>query len=79
MNQERKLTEQNQNAEETEIDLLELFYYLKAKLVGKTGMADPCICYWWNDSGVYHPFSDHSEIHGNRKDVYDFSIKRKCA
>ena len=32
MNQERKLTEQNQNAEETEIDLLEIFYMLRAKL-----------------------------------------------
>ena len=32
MNQERKLTEQNQNAEETEIDLLEIFYILRAKL-----------------------------------------------
>ena len=30
MNQERKLTEQNQNAEETEIDLLEIFYKSKA-------------------------------------------------
>lgn len=32
MNQERKLTEQNQNTEETEIDLLEIFYMLRAKL-----------------------------------------------
>ena len=65
MNQENQLTEQN--SEETEIDLLEIFYLLRAKLV------------WLILAFVIGGFSDHTKIYGNCKNVYDFRIQWKCA
>lgn len=51
----------NANEEETEIDLLELFYYLKAKLVWLIQLfRDRC-----SDSRPDHLFSDHTQIYSN--------------
>lgn len=73
MNQENQLTEQN--SEETEIDLLEIFL----SAAGKAGMADSRICDRGSDCRLHHTFSDHTKIYGNCKNVYDFRIQWKCA
>lgn len=72
MNQENQLTEQN--SEETEIDLLEIFYLLRAKLV------------WLILAFVIGGVIAGSitlflitQIYGNCKNVYDFRIQWKCA
>ena len=49
----------NANEEETEIDLLELFYYLKAKLVWLISF------FAIGDSRPDHLFSDHTQIYSN--------------
>ena len=72
MNQENQLTEQN--SEETEIDLLEIFYLLRAKLVWLI-----LAFVGGSDCRLHHTFSDHTKIYGNCKNVYDFRIQWKCA
>ena len=72
MNQENQLTEQN--SEETEIDLLEIFYLLRAKLVW--------LILAFVIGGVIAGSITHFMItpkYGNCKNVYDFRIQWKCA
>lgn len=73
MNQENQLTEKN--SEETEIDLLEIFYLLRAKLVWLI----LAFVIGGVIAGSITHFSDHTKIYGNCKNVYDFRIQWKCA
>ena len=79
MNQENQLTEQN--SEETEIDLLEIFYLLRANRLKVSLDEWLMLLEGIRGSGcrLHHTFSDHTKIYGNCKNVYDFRIQWKCA